>query len=179
MQICHLQCLTAESRRGCRKPVLLIRPGSITAACAARYTLDTLLPLLPQDTHTRQIKPRPEPSTHQKVTLWLIWILCSNHLRKLKWTLLFPEASACALLPVPRADLGCHLWICRLTLSSQRRASTPTHPNSTPSTHPVVVQRVLVSRCHVIKVAEHRPIWAERKQSKAAVPRLEQVTRSI
>lgn len=28
------------------------------------------------------------------------------------------------------------------------------------STHPVVVQMVVVSGCHVIEVTEHRPIWA-------------------
>lgn len=59
------------------------------------------------------------------------------------------------------------------------RPLLPTPPHPTPSTHPVVVQRVLVSRCHVIQVAEHRPIWAGRKQRKAAVPWLKQFTRSI
>lgn len=108
MQICHLQCLTVESRRGC-KETCSAHPTweHHSCLCCALHIGPPAEPLLPQDTHTCQTKPRAEPSMYQQVTLLLTWILCSNHLRTRKWTQLFPEAAACALLPVPRADLGC------------------------------------------------------------------------
>ena len=136
MQICHLQCLTAESRRGCRKPVLLIRPGSITAACAARYTLDTQhSPFCPK-THTHgKSNPGPSPACTRRSHCG--WFGFSALTTSGNWN---GPCSSQRLLPVPSCQCPKQTWAATsesVDSPSVPRGGRPLLPTPAPPTPPL------------------------------------------